>query len=455
MTIDPQTTVARQVYTVSELTDNIKDILEENFSFIWISGEISNTYIPASGHYYLNLKDGAAQIQAVIFRGQVRHLKFTPENGMAVIGLGRISVYPPRGAYQIILEYLEPSGLGALHIAFEQLKKKLAAEGLFDEQIKKPLPPLPGTIGVVTSLSGAVIHDIMTVLFRRFENIHLLIAPARVQGVGAETEIAEAIERLNRHGQAELMILARGGGSLEDLQAFNSETVARAIQASRIPVVSAVGHEVDYTIADFCADLRAPTPSAAAENVVPVKADCVEQITALTERLARAVRQRTASSRADLAAWAGRLKSPRRYIEDMRLRLDHLFQRLTGGMAARIDHEKRRKNFSDKILYSNNPVSKIDNFRELLDHRRLTLMTTMQMFQTRYRYHLDNLDKALHALSPMAVLDRGYSITRTVADDPAQVIRNADAVTPGQPLEIMLARGTLYVHVVARLPDKS
>ena len=281
--IDPFETIdeiepVRKVYTVSELNAVIKSLLEQRFPFVWIVGEISNFKIPLSGHYYFTLKDEASQINAVMFRGQHRQLKFEPEDGMRVTGLGRLSVYEPRGAYQILLEYLEPSGVGGLQIAYEKLKARLAEEGLFDQQYKKPIPFLPHKIALITSPSGAVVHDMLNIIDRRFPNMQIEVFPVKVQGTGAEDEITEALEMLNDRSGVDVAILARGGGSLEDLQAFNSEHVARAIFAARIPIIAAIGHETDYTIADFVADLRAPTPSAAAELAVPVKFELLQQV---------------------------------------------------------------------------------------------------------------------------------------------------------------------------------
>ena len=441
----------KQIYTISDLTENIKEVLEDNFSFIWITGEISNKYIPASGHYYFNLKDESSQIKAVIFRGQVRNLKFDLNNGMSVIGLGRISVYPPKGTYQIILEYVEPAGVGALHIAFEQLKKRLDAEGLFDDRNKSGLPSTPGTIGVVTSLSGSVIHDMMNILFRRFENIRLFIAPAKVQGVDAESEIARAIELLNRHAEAEIIILARGGGSIEDLQAFNSETVARAIHASAIPVVSAVGHEVDYTIADFTADLRAPTPSAAAELVVPVKSDILNRINELKYDLFKAIQQYTRNSRMDLDMLTKQLKNPRQHIEELRLKIDHLVNRLVTQLLHRQEREQNRKMHIVSRLNTSNPIRYIENYKEKLELIELSLLNIMQKIHDKSRYRLKNLDTALKALSPMSVLQRGYSITRTAGNGKQRIVKNADSVKADQKLEILLAKGLLQVNVRAKL----
>ena len=267
----------RKIYSISELNAEIRTLIEESFSFVWIFGEISNFRTPASGHFYFTLKDNASQISAVMFRGQQRHLKFQPEDGMSVTGMGRLGVYEPRGTYQIILEYLEPSGIGALQIAFEKLKGRLAAEGCFEDEFKKPLPFLPKNISIITSPSGAAVHDILKTIDRRFPNLHIQIIPVKVQGYGSAEEIVAALELLNARNEAEVAILARGGGSLEDLQAFNTEPVARAIFASEIPIVSAVGHETDYTISDFVADLRAPTPTAAAELVTPDKSELQRQ----------------------------------------------------------------------------------------------------------------------------------------------------------------------------------
>ena len=262
-----------QIYTVSKLTAQIKTLLEDRFPFVWITGEVSNFRSPSSGHFYFVLKDATAQIQAVMFRGQNQMLKFALEDGMNVTGLGRINVYEPRGTYQIVLEYLEPKGVGALQAAFEQLKAKLAIEGLFADTHKRQIPFLPREIALVTSPTGAVVHDMLNILNRRFPTIPVWVYPVRVQGDGAENEIASALDDLSKRSDLDIIILARGGGSLEDLQAFNSEGVARAVFTSEIPIISAIGHETDYTIVDFVADLRAPTPSAAAELAVAIKTE--------------------------------------------------------------------------------------------------------------------------------------------------------------------------------------
>src|ERR671924_1876239 len=279
----------RAILTVSEVSERIKIVLEDTFFDIWVEGEISNLRTPSSGHAYLTLKDEHSQIRAVLFKMQRRYLRFDPKDGMLVIVRGRISLYEPRGEYQLVIDYLEPKGIGALQIAFEQLKTRLAQAGLFDPARKRPLPVLPRGIGIVTSPTGAVIRDMLQILRRRFANLHVCIYPVRVQGDGAAEEIARAIEALNGDLGIEVIILARGGGSLEDLWAFNEESVARAIYQSRMPVISAVGHEIDFTIADFVADVRAPTPSAAAELVVAAKEEFCTRIDRLVDRLRTAV----------------------------------------------------------------------------------------------------------------------------------------------------------------------
>ena len=315
-------TTERRIYTISELTHSIKSLLETKFPFVWLVGEISNFHTPVSGHFYFSLRDPDAQISAVMFRGQNRNLRFRPEDGLSVIAMGRINVYEPKGIYQLIIEYLEPEGIGVLQLAFEQLKARLAAEGLFDEEHKQPVPFLPRRIAVITSPTGAVIRDILNVIGRRYPNVVIEIVPVRVQGEEAAGEIAEALYFLNEQDNAEVIVVARGGGSLEDLQAFNSELVARAIFSSHIPVVSAVGHETDFTIADFTADLRAPTPSAAAELIVPVKDDLVRLIQGITGTLRTSITQRLRLLRERNIRVSGRLVHPKRQIADYRLRLD-------------------------------------------------------------------------------------------------------------------------------------
>jgi len=441
----PDAVVHRTVLSVSQLTIDIKQLLEEKFEFIWITGEISNFKIPASGHAYFTLKDAEAQIAAVMFRGARRTLRFEPRDGLSVVGLGRISVYPPRGTYQIILEYLEPAGAGALQQAFEALKAKLSAEGLFDAARKRPLPSLPGKIAVVTSATGAVFHDICQVALRRFPNLAIQLVPTAVQGAAAVDAIVRAIDLANRHAGADLIILARGGGSLEDLQAFNSEPVARAIAASALPVVSAVGHETDVTIADFVADRRAPTPSAAAEIVVPLKTELAGRIRHLSDRLHDRIRARLDLHRARVGEMTARLNGTRRRIDEARLRLDDLAARMARGLGQRVAHQRQRIQWLVARLAAAHPRQRVARMRERLAAETDRLGSVHRLFIARRRQALDPMTARLAALNPLAVLARGYSVTRRLPGKTA--VRDAGTVEAGAKLEILLARGRLKARV--------
>jgi exodeoxyribonuclease VII large subunit len=435
----------RTIYSVSELTKRIKSLLEANFPFVWICGEISNFRMPGSGHYYFTLKDEHAQIAAVMFRGQNRQMKFVPEDGMSIIGLGRISVYEPRGSYQIILEYIEPAGIGALQLAFEQLKKRLADEGYFEQRHKKPIPFLPAKISVVTSPSGAVVHDIITILSRRFPNLHIEVVPVKVQGAGAEDDIADALKLLNDRADADVIILARGGGSLEDLQAFNSESVAMAIFSSRIPVISGVGHETDVTIADFIADLRAPTPSAAAELVVPEKNELLRRCRELEQSLRSRMSGRLENLKRSLDEMRRRLVEPRRKIQEYWLRLDDLSGRLSRLAGLSLRRDRDRLAGLTRRLGSNSPRATIQRFNSRLDVNRSYLSINIQILINKSRSALRELSVKLDALNPLAILRRGYSVTRALPDksivtDPAQVALEQD-------VEVLLADGLLLCNV--------
>ncbi|MEK7280632.1 MAG: exodeoxyribonuclease VII large subunit, partial [Nitrospirota bacterium] len=318
----------RKVYTVYELTLSVKSSLEEGFSDIWLEGEVSNLRIPGSGHIYLTLKDERAQIRGIIFRSQVRSLRFLPKDGQRLLCRGHITVYEPKGEYQIIFTYIEPKGLGALQQAFEELKERLKSEGLFDEARKRPLPLYPEKIGVVTSPTGAAIRDILNIIGRRFPAVDILINPVPVQGEGAAELIAEAVNEMNLVGDIDVLIVTRGGGSIEDLWAFNEEIVARAIYNSRIPVISAIGHEIDYTISDFVADLRAPTPSAAAEIVVRSRDELVEKVDAMTNRIVTRMIGIIHESRGRIQEELRGMPDLRRMIEGCFLRVDEYIYRL-------------------------------------------------------------------------------------------------------------------------------
>ena len=437
---------ARQILTVSTLTQKIKLILEDSLDFIWIAGEISNFKIAASGHAYFTLKDTGAQIGAVLFRPQLRALKFSPGDGAQVMGLGRIGVYAPRGTYQVIFEYLEPFGAGALQQAFEALKTRLSEEGLFAAARKRPLPALPRKISVITSLSGAVWRDICKVAWRRFPRLAIQLVPAAVQGAAAVSDLVQAVELANRDASADLIILARGGGSLEDLQAFNSEPVARAIAASRLPVVSAVGHETDLTIADMVADLRAPTPSAAAEMIIPSRAELAARLARLTRVLETCWRNYAALRRARVGAVAARLAVQRRRIVDARLRIDESDGRLRRAAQKRMDKDHSRLQWLGARLNAAHPQRRLDGARQRLGACLDRLYAAQRLWLAMRRQRLAPLSARLTALSPLAVLARGYSITRTLPDH--RVVRRAGEAAHEQTLEILLARGRLKVRVM-------
>lgn len=337
--------------TVSELTRRIKDTLETGFADVWVVGEISGLRIPSSGHLYFSLKDKGANIKCVFFRSGSRFLRFRPEDGLEVILRGRLSLYEPRGEYQIIAEYMEPKGLGALQLAFIQMKEKLEKEGLFGAARKRPLPPYPKCVGVVTSPTGAAVRDILKVLKRRAPGVHVIIAPASVQGESAPAEVARAIEDLNRRGGLDVLIVGRGGGSLEDLAAFNTEAVARAIFNSNIPVISAVGHEIDFTIADFVADLRAPTPSAAAEIVAKSEEELAHRLEYLKNRICLLMGSELRHLRARLNSEVRALPDPKKSIQERMLRVDNLMDK--ARILAVRSVERSRERFAQAVMHLN------------------------------------------------------------------------------------------------------
>jgi exodeoxyribonuclease VII large subunit len=396
---------APHVYTVSALTAELKTLLETTYPSLWVEGEVSNFKHHASGHMYFTLKDATSQIRAVMFRAANRTLKFRPEDGLAVQVRGSLGIYEPRGEYQLYVEHMEPKGLGALQLAFAQLKARLAAEGLFDAARKREIPRLPRRIGIVTSPSGAAVRDMLNVIARRFASVEILIYPARVQGEGAAEEIVAGIAALNARGDLDVLIVGRGGGSIEDLWAFNEETVARAIAASKVPVISAVGHETDFTIADFVADLRAPTPSAAAELVVAHKAELAQ-------------------------------------------RLDDLASRLDSAFAHWMTAGRQRLAFLWRHLALLNPVEQVRRQRERI---AVVAETLRGALRTRLRLcegELRALAGKLESLSPLAILGRGYSITRLVPD--LRIVKDAASVRPGEAVSILLHRGTLACRVEER-----
>jgi exodeoxyribonuclease VII large subunit len=446
---------SRQVMTVTELTVRVRDALEGMFFEVWVEGELSNCRVWNTGHLYFSLKDAGAQIKGVIFRSALRYLKFKPTDGLRVIARGRVSVYEPKGEYQLVCEHLEPHGLGARQLAFDQLKARLQKEGLFDAERKRPLPALPRKIGVVTSLDGAAVRDIIKVLTRRYGNPHLVIRPARVQGEDAAPDIATALNAITRVPGVDVVIVGRGGGSIEDLWAFNEERVARAIARSPVPVISAVGHETDVTIADFVADLRAPTPSAAAEMVVAAKDVFCNRIDRLHDRLLAAVRRRVqslsrrihiADARPSFAGFPGRVVMRQRHVSE-------LAHALAGTTRARLALRARR------VQHLRRQLDVLDIGRRFagLRTRLVAADARMNAATTRTRHRaaaaLGEAASRLDALSPLAVLGRGYAVCWT--GDRSRVIRDAAATSPGDRVRVTLARGELDCEVRdIRNPDE-
>ena len=434
-----------RVYTVTELTEEIRGLLEERFAFVWIEGEISNFRSPISGHYYLVLKDENAQIRAVMFRNQARSLKFLPEDGMKVVAQGKIGIYPPRGEYQVVLDYLEPMGVGALALAFEQVKRKLAAQGVFDTAVKKPVPFLPQRVAVITSPTGAAIRDFLKVLGRRFANMEVVVVPVRVQGERSSTEIIKALETVNRHLPVDVIILTRGGGSLEDLWAFNQEALALAIRRSSIPVISAVGHEIDVTIADLAADFRAPTPSAAAEMLVTEKELLVSRILDLRKRMENRVKGVLKKYTEDLERTARRLRDPRKRLADSWMRLDELSGRIVHAGQLFLGNAKRMLNAEKRALHAHSPLRFIPAMRQEKDFVERGLVRAAGMYLSGRKTSLSMLGRQLQDLGPLSILRRGYSITLTVPD--RNVVRKASTVGGGDLVQVLLGEGGLECRV--------
>jgi exodeoxyribonuclease VII large subunit len=437
----------RRVLTVGELTSALRELLETRFAEVWVEGELSNAKVWTTGHLYFTLKDTSAQIKGVMFRSALRYLKFKPEDGLRVVVRGRISVYDPKGEYQIVAEHLEPQGFGALQVAFEQLKKKLAAEGLFEASRKRPLPALPRRIGIATSIDGAALRDIVRVLRRRYPNANVVIAPCRVQGENAAGEIVRALRQINRVDGVDVVIVARGGGSLEDLWAFNEEKVARAIAASRVPVISGVGHETDVTIADFVADVRAATPSAAAEIVVRRKDDFCGHIDRLGERLDAAIhgRVRRLESRLNIliarpgyAGFRGRVAMRARHVAEL---AGALRQSLTSSVGRR----QRRHQLLVRALDQFDPRHRLAAVRTRLVSREGALAAAIARRLHAADSRFQSTVARLEGLSPLAVLGRGYAVawdaTRT------RILRDTSNVDVGDAIRVTLDHGELGCRV--------
>jgi exodeoxyribonuclease VII large subunit len=444
-------TFDRRVWTVKSLLADARTRLESGYSDVWVEGEISN-YRPAdSGHLYFTLKDQEAQLRVVVFRSQARLLRFRPENGMQIVARGRVTIYEARGEMQLSAEYLEPKGAGALQIAFEQLKARLEAEGLFDAARKKPIPALPRRIGIVTSPQAAVLRDILHILQRRNRGAGVLIYPAQVQGELAPAEVSAGIRYFNRAGNVDVIIVARGGGSAEDLAGFNHEGLARTVSASAIPIISAIGHETDFTIIDFVADLRAPTPSAAAELVIRSRREIEEQAQSLERRLEKAIRYRLLMARQDLADKAQHRAVAR--ITDLirrgQQRVDDLSFRLLQAQRGRLEILRRRFDTLAASVKHYDLRVRLKAMRGELQSRTSLLAAAMRAGLAQRRSRVELWSERLQALSPVAILDRGYAL---VFDRTGKLLKNAEEVAPGEEITARLAQGQLKAEVKEKSP---
>ncbi len=436
----------RKVWMISELVSMIRGHVEREFGEVWFQGEMSN-YRPApSGHMYFTIKDGEAQIRIVMFRSAARLLRFRPDNGMLLIGRGRVTLYDQRGELQINADYLEPKGAGALQAAFEHLKAKLAAEGLFDAERKRPIPRLPRAIGIVTSPRGAAIQDILNILRRRHEDVHVLIYPAQMQGDAAASEVAAGIRYFNTSKKVDVILVTRGGGSLEDLAAFNDEALARTIASSKLPVISAVGHEIDFSIADFVADLRAPTPSAAAELVIEAKQQLAFTVRNLNDRLRNAMRYRLIVAKQSIEE-LGRnaaFERMRHAVQRRQQRVDDLVYRVVSAERVRLNTLRQRLDVAQTRMRHHDLRRALSAQQGIVSERGERLSSAMQQLILRRRTKLELLHSQLTALSPLRVLDRGYSL---VFDDGGRVVRSVEQVAEGSEISTRLADGELRSRV--------
>ncbi len=437
----------RKIYTISDLNSEARCLLEGNFPLLWVEGEISNFANPSSGHFYFTLKDDACQVRCAMFRNQNRYIDFVPKSGDQVLARVRVSLYEGRGEFQLIVEHMEAAGDGALQCAFEQLKNRLDREGLFEERNKKPLPDFPETIGVVTSPTGAAIRDILAVLNRRYPLANVIIYPTLVQGEGAGQQIAKAIERADKDQACDVLIVARGGGSLEDLWAFNEEVVAQAIYYAMTPIISGVGHEIDFTIADFVADQRAPTPSVAAEMVTPDGEALLNRFEQYQMRLMELHTSRITQKQQMLRWLTQRLvqRHPGQQLMAHAQRADELEQRLLGAMQRFLQKQESRLEKQSIALKHQVPTLKLNQYGQVLETLENRLNGAMQQMLNKPREKLRELSRALDAVSPLATLDRGYSIIHSLPE--RRVIRSESDVKPGDKIEAQLALTSLLCTV--------
>lgn len=440
-----QTTDIQQeqdIYTVSRLNNEVRFLLEDSFPVVWVEGEISNFAAPGSGHWYFSLKDPSAQVRCAMFRGNQRRLGFTPKDGMHVLIKARVSLYTNRGEYQLLAEQMEERGEGKLRRAFELLKKKLEAEGLFDPAHKKNLPAYPRQIGVITSPTGAAVRDILTVLKRRYPCASVIIYPTLVQGDTAAATIVQAIKAANRRNECDILIVTRGGGSLEDLWPFNEEIVARAIYQSRLPIISGVGHEIDFTIADFVADQRAPTPSAAAEIATPDRVELLRTLSLKEKQITRHAQAKLTASRQQLHWIQKHLYQlhPKRRLTEKMQRLDFTESALSQFINRFLDKQENRLNEQNAHLLRLTPLHRIRQVRDLITLRQKQLYTLITTALTQNKTRLSNASGKLDALSPLATLQRGYAIA-TARNQ--QIIRSTADVGRGDEIQVQLADGKL------------
>ncbi|MCF6237058.1 MAG: exodeoxyribonuclease VII large subunit [Gammaproteobacteria bacterium] len=440
-------TLQRKIYTISDLNSEARCLLESNFPLLWVEGEVSNFASPSSGHFYFTLKDNSSQVRCAMFRNQNRYIDFVPKNGDQVLARVRVSLYEGRGEFQLIVENLEAAGDGALQRAFEQLKQRLNREGLFEERNKKPLPSFPAIIGVVTSPTGAAIRDILAVLNRRYPLANVIIYPTLVQGEGAGQQIAKMIERADEAQNCDVLIVARGGGSLEDLWAFNEEVVAQAIYYAMTPVISGVGHEIDFTIADFVADQRAPTPSVAAEMVTPDGAALLNQFEQYQMRLME-LQASCITQKQQVLSWlTQRLvqRHPGQQLMAHAQRVDELEQRLQKAMQRFLQKQESQLEKQSVALKHQVPTLKLNQYGQTLDSLEGRLNGVMQQILNKPREKLRELSRALDAVSPLATLDRGYSIVRSLPQ--RRVVRIESDVKPGDKIEAQMAFTSLVCTV--------
>ncbi len=442
-----QSSQPRDIFSVSRLNREVRAVLEGSFPLLWISGEISNLARPASGHIYFSLKDKIAQVRCAMFRMKRQRLRFQPENGQQVLVRARISLYEGRGEFQLLIEHMEPAGEGALQQAFEQLKEKLAAEGLFDTALKRPLPPYPTTVGLITSPSGAALHDLLTVMQQRYPLLKVVIYPVQVQGALAAKQIKEAITLANRRSEVDLLILSRGGGSLEDLIPFNDEAVARTIVQSKLPLISAIGHEVDFTIADFVADLRAATPSAAAEIATPDQQALTDRINSLQQRLRHTFQQLLNRKSAAFHSQIRHLKllHPQQQIQQKIQRTDELELKLSTTIQQQLEHSTNKLELLSNRLSGHSPNQIISRYKQQTGNLTTRFVRAFKQQQDEQLKKLATLAHNLHIASPLNTLDRGYALVTN--RDESKTLCNAADIVIGQRINVQLANGKLHCCV--------